>query len=290
MGEEAWYRRGSGLLAWTYEFCQRVLLPSLPLLDLTLNLVLVRRIVSRRLSSAIIIEDDADWDLNLRSTLEYMALGSQTLLDTPSDDPPHSPYGDGWDLMWFGHCASSTIKGDDRRFIIRNDPNVPSREHRTNYGEIPDMSPYDDNTRIMFFTAGNTCTYSYALSYHGAAKILKYLSIDIFNKPIDFGLREMCEKQNRGFKCISVFPQIFGEHKPAGANERDSDIDDRNITSVRTKGYSHNTVHSTRLNLEHLIDGQTDLIENQYGEDPHLPGPITTEYRTVVKEKEVQNN
>ncbi|CAF9941069.1 MAG: hypothetical protein ALECFALPRED_008980 [Alectoria fallacina] len=243
-----------------------------------------KEIVRGRLSSALIIEDDADWDLNLRSMMEYIALGSQTLLDTPHGKTPRSPYGDGWDLMWFGHCASSTIKGDDRRFIMKNDPNVPPPQHRANYGQIPDMSSYDNNTRIMFFTAGNTCTYSYALSYHGAAKILKYLSMDIYNKPIDFGLREMCDKEDRGFKCLSVFPQIFGEHKPAGADERDSDIDPGNRASVRTKGYSHNTVHSTRLNVEHLIDGRMDLLENQYGEDPQLEGPIVTEYRTSLEE------
>lgn len=242
-----------------------------------------KEIVRRRLSSALLIEDDADWDVNLRSMMEYVALGSQSLLDTPQDKAPRSPYGDGWDLMWFGHCASSTIKGDDRRFIMKNDPNVPHPDHRANYGDIPDMSPYDDNTRIMFFTAGNTCTYSYALSYHGAAKILKYLSMDIYNKPIDFGLREMCEKKERGFKCISVFPQIFGEHKPAGASERDSDIDPGNRTSVRAKGYSHNTVHSTRLNIEYLIDGRMDLLENQYGEDPELEGPIIAEYFTGLE-------
>lgn len=263
---------------------------SLRSLDLTLNLSFFFRIVSKRLSSAIIIEDDADWDVNIRSMMEYIALGSQTLLDTPQSETPHSPYGDGWDLIWLGHCASSTIKGDDRRFIIRNDPNTPPQKHRANYGDIPDMSPYDDHTRIMFFTAGNTCTYSYALSYHGAAKILKYLSIDIFNRPIDYGLREMCEKKDRGFKCISVFPQIFGEHKPAGADERDSDIDLQNKSSVRVKGYSHNTVHSTRLNVEHLIDGRMDLVENQYGEDPQLDGPIVTEYRTGVQQQKQSNS
>ena len=244
------------------------------------------RIVRKRLSSALIIEDDADWDLNLKPMMEYIALGSQTLLDTPQDEAPHSPYGDGWDLIWLGHCASSTINGDGRRFILRNDPNVPPIKHRVNYGEIPEMSTYDENTRIMFFTAGNTCTYAYALSHHGAAKILKYLSIDIFNKPIDYGLREMCDKKERGFKCLSVFPQVFGEHKPAGANTRDSDIaDSQNRSGVRTKGYSFNTVHSTRLNLEHLIDGRMDLLENQYGEDPKLQGPIFAEYRSGLEEQ-----
>ena len=242
------------------------------------------------MSSAIIIEDDADWDANLRSMMEYIALGSQSLLDTPHDEAPHSPYGDGWDLIWLGHCATSTIKGDDRRFIMRNDPSVPPQEHRTNYGDTPDMSPYDEHTRIMFFTSGDTCTYSYALSYHGAAKILKYLSIDIYNKPVDFGLHDMCEDQDRGFKCISVFPQVFGEHKPAGANGRDSDIDDRNLTSVRTKGFSYNTVHSTRMNLEHLLDGRMDKVENQYGEDTVMDGPITTEYRTGTQDEAIQRN
>ena len=250
-----------------------------PVLGRMLNMLLIVRIIRRRLSSAVIIEDDADWDSNLRSTLEYLALGSQALLDTPQDKPPLSPYGDGWDMIWFGHCATSTIKGDDRRFIMKNDPNVAPSKHRANYGDVPDMSPYDEHTRIVFFSAGNTCTYSYALSYHGAAKILKYLSMDIFNMPIDYGLREMCETPDRGFKCISVFPQIFGEHKPAGANERDSDIAGSDKTSVRTKGYSLNTVHSTRLNVEHLMDGRLDLVENQYGEDPHLEGPIVVEYR-----------
>ena len=240
----------------------------------------------------MIIEDDADWDLNLRSMMEYFALGSQTLLDTSQDEnkAPRSPYGDGWDLLWFGHCASSTAEGDDRRVVIRNDPNVPPPEHRLNYGEVPNMSLYDNNTRIIFFSAGSTCTYAYALSYRGAIKVLDYLAIDIFNQPVDFGLHDMCEKKDRGFKCISVFPQIFGDHKPAGSQDRDTDMTNRNITGVREKGFTYNTVHSTRLNSKHLIDGRTDLVENQYGKDPHLGEPISIEYRTGVEEGKLQSH
>lgn len=277
-------------MAWTHELCQRVFLPSLRLLDHKLNLFLCSRIVRRRLSSAIIIEDDADWDVNLRSMMENIALGSQTLLDTPQDKAPRSPYGDGWDLMWFGHCASSTIEGDDRRIIMRNDPNVPPEKHRVNYGDVPDMSPYDENTRIVFFSAGNTCTYSYALSYRGAAKILKYLAIDIFNQPVDYGLRDMCQNEDRGFKCISVFPQIFGDHKPAGSQGRDSDIDERNMSSVRDRGFTYNIVHSTRLNLDPLIDERMDLVGNQYGENPQLGKPISIEYRTGMEEEGIHTS
>ena len=38
MGEETRYRRRRRLLAWAYEFCERVLLPSLRFLNLTLTL------------------------------------------------------------------------------------------------------------------------------------------------------------------------------------------------------------------------------------------------------------
>ena len=40
LGAETWYRRSRGLLAWTHEFCQRVPLPSIPYLNIMLNLSL----------------------------------------------------------------------------------------------------------------------------------------------------------------------------------------------------------------------------------------------------------
>ena len=98
------------------------------------------RIVSRNLSSALILEDDVDWDIRLRSQLRAFALATQALtqplqsfLDSYADPtyPPYkaptgpsepvyhfmdslpttlqpstSPYGDNWDVLHIGHCGT----------------------------------------------------------------------------------------------------------------------------------------------------------------------------------------
>ncbi len=242
-------------------------------------MMVIFSVARNRLATALVMEDDADWDVEFRTQLEYIALGSQVLQDTPKDKTPQSPYGDDWDLIWLGHCANAPVEYDDRRFLMKNDKTVTPYDHRTNYGTIPDMLHYYDNTtRIMYWSQGGTCTYSYALSLHGARKMLKWLSMDIYSGPIDFGLNDMCGKKERGFKCIGVFPQIIADHKPAGAGNKDTDIGDGG-DNIRQKGFSYNIVQSTRLNVDALTDGDMDRVVSQWPEeDPHLTGPIVTEY------------
>ena len=99
------------------------------------------RIVSRNLTSALILEDDVDWDIRLKSQLRTFAeavralsqplsVGSlsayadssyppskaaedsldPTLMyvgDLPSTVAPKmSPYGDNWDVLHIGHCGT----------------------------------------------------------------------------------------------------------------------------------------------------------------------------------------
>lgn len=237
-------------------------------------------IVKDHLSTALIFEDDSDWDVDFRSQLERYALGSQYISNSIDGTQSHSPYGDDWDLMWLGHCSSTPIEGDDRRFIIENDPTAPPGKSRMNFGGVPDMSPYDNSTRIMFPAEGGICLYSYALSYRGAQKILYYLSMSIFSSPVDFGFSDMCGKKERNFKCISVFPQMVDSHRSAGPDSRDTDIGGRG-GGYRKRGYTANIVHSTRLNADHLINGYMDKIENQYEKDmDQVRDPIKLSWRT----------
>ena len=244
------------------------------------HLSIAHKIIENNLASAMILEDDADWDVALRSQLEHFALGSQSLLETSTKTVPFSPYGDGWDMIWLGHCASQPANDDWRRFLMKNDPTVTPPNHRANWAETPqDMSKYDNSTRIIYFSKGGTCTYSYGLSYHGAQKLLKWLSMEIYGKAIDFGLHDMCSKPDRNFKCIGVFPQLVGEHKMAGGSSRDTDIG-AGGTQSRKMGFSYNIVHSTRMNADALIDGRFDDVVSQWPEDtPILTGPIVTEFR-----------
>ncbi|KAL8772992.1 MAG: hypothetical protein Q9209_002012 [Squamulea sp. 1 TL-2023] len=236
-------------------------------------------IVNNRLSSALIFEDDADWDISFRSQLVNFARGSQWLLNTPSGNTPRSPYGDNWDLLWLGHCALAPIKDDPRRVLLENDPSTTPFNHRFNLGEIPDMTHYDNTTRIVYATDGGTCLYAYALSYRGAQKILFHLSMSYYNRPVDFGIHDMCNDHSRGFRCIGIFPQIVDSHRGAGSSLKDSDISKGDEVD-RKKGFSYNIVRSTRLNVEHLIDGEDAKIESQWpGEVPELEGPVKVSFR-----------
>lgn len=72
--------------------------------------------MEENLESALILEDDVDWDVRLKPQLELIAEGSRSLLTSPDLEatrfstpmakaPFTSPYGPGWDLMWLGHCG-----------------------------------------------------------------------------------------------------------------------------------------------------------------------------------------
>ena len=240
------------------------------------------RIVNDGLSTALVIEDDADWDLYLKDQLGLFAQGCQYVTGTSSSSPPHSPYGDNWDLLWLGHCSCQIKVNDQRRFIIENDQTVPSPDHRINFSDsIPDMQKegFDNSTRVIFEANYGVCTYSYALSNRGAKKLLRYQNNMSQFLPIDLGLAKMC-KEESDFLCVGVFPQIIDSHKAAGASAKDSDIVDYGKDGeTRDKGFTFNIVHSVRLNLDRLLKGEKvgqGMTWRQWPEDPLIEGPART--------------
>ncbi|KAK7987106.1 glycosyltransferase family 25 protein [Apiospora saccharicola] len=98
----------------------------------------IRTMVEENISSALILEDDADWDVRLKQQLMDIAEGGRLLLNMAKQEPafqannlpagrhetapavsdgttvtpqsapvPHSPYGDDWDILWLGHCGET---------------------------------------------------------------------------------------------------------------------------------------------------------------------------------------
>ncbi|KAK0654008.1 family 25 putative glycosyltransferase [Cercophora samala] len=92
----------------------------------------LQRIVRENLTSALILEDDADWDIRLKQQMQVFAQAARALTQpTPkasstgkplSATEPQSeisisqiptnlrsrltPYGDNWDVLWLGHCGT----------------------------------------------------------------------------------------------------------------------------------------------------------------------------------------
>ena len=140
-------------------------------------------IIDNNLSSGLIVEDDADWDINIKTQLTRFALGTRHILDASTSSEPLSPYGDNWDMLWIGHCAQSSPEQPFARFIIENDTTVRAPNHRWHLWN-PEKTlthdlPHNRSSRVVYRSAGGCCSFAYALSYTGARK---YISEPIFPK------------------------------------------------------------------------------------------------------------
>jgi GR25 family glycosyltransferase involved in LPS biosynthesis len=255
------------------------------------HLNIMQKMVRERINTALIFEDDADWDVALKSQMYHFAQGSRWLLNDTSGTTPQSPYGDGWDVLWVGHCSVHSLQTDNRRWVIRDDPTVTPPGFRGSLLKPWDLSHWEsgpngnNHTRIVFKSGYGFCTASWAISLRGAEKILYSLSMVPFSQPVDLGVGDMCKDNTMNITCISPFPNIVGVSKPAGGIERGSDIgaegsnrgneyvrrDDKKAQSkAREKATSERVVFSTRLNMQRLLNGSTEF-ESGY---PDFVGPL----------------
>lgn len=217
-------------------------------------------IVARSVATTLIFEDDADWDVSLKSQLVQFALGSQWILENAADlstppRDPYSPYGDGWDILWLGNCAAKADESDSRRWIIEDDSTTDPLPLRM-YGIGPDDNYWNSSTRLVFSQSYGVCTTSYAVSLAGAKKMLYHLSMSPFNSPIDLGLSELCEKKKSSFTCVGVWPPMIGVFRPEGKASGASDIETTENDHFEP-AYAERIIFSTRLNMDRLLRGET---------------------------------
>jgi hypothetical protein len=147
---------------------------------------------------------------------------------------------------------------NNRRWVIPGDPTVVPFHARGGIDK-PDMSPWDNTTRIVFAANNGCCMISYAISLRGAEKALYHLSMLPYNGPIDWGFSDACRDRKSSFTCISPYPTLTGTYRPAGNSSKYSDIEiegDSDRTVFET-GYTENLVFSARMNIDRLLTGQT---------------------------------
>jgi hypothetical protein len=208
------------------------------------------------MSSALIMEDDMDWDIRLLKQLPEFARGVRTLSNISLTTSQHSPYGDDWDILWPGHCGEVVPEDDNRRFVISNDETVAPKEHQP---WIIELNNYPEGTRIVHKTGSPICSFAYAVSYRGAQKLLLALAVNKQGSlPLDNLLSFFCRDRYLDIQCYSVQPMLFSHHRPAGTANKDSDILNGDASVTREKGFTEQIVLSAKLNLEQMITGSED--------------------------------
>jgi hypothetical protein len=190
-----------------------------------------------------------------------LARGSRFLLDT-GNKVPHSPYGDGWKMLWLGHCHTEPKHDDYRRWVIPRDPTVAPAGFRWNFG-APEMSRWnegsnpDPQARVVYVQEYGWCISGYAVTRQAAEMIIYKTSMIPFNAAIDGGMGNMCKDGSLdNFTCIATFPRLIGKSTPAGPQDRSSDIGTYE-GEIQVDSKSENVMFSARQNLLRLINGET---------------------------------
>ncbi|KAK5653009.1 hypothetical protein OQA88_9295 [Cercophora sp. LCS_1] len=188
-------------------------------------------IIQKNLTTALILEDDADWDIRLKSQLQIFAQAAHAFtqpspqpfsstfpLDSPSElslsqlptalRPKLTPYGDAFDVLWLGHCGTSLPQPiPDNispsppplpllRVTIPNDPTVPAPKDMKPHpfalkDEIADL--YPPHTRVVHASKATACTQAYAVSQQGARKLLWRFGLETLTNGWDFMLKDWCD-------------------------------------------------------------------------------------------------
>ncbi|KAF2121036.1 hypothetical protein BDV96DRAFT_672175 [Lophiotrema nucula] len=263
----------------------------------------IHAVVEQRLTTALIMEDDLDWDIRLRDQLRTFALSTRALLQPLSilladradptfpqhDDtreivnisfsdlpetarPRTSLYGDHWDVLWLGHCRMEYPSVFDEayslgRVVQSNDPTVPSRNYMHGEWESAKFTDdYPDHTRVTHHAKLPLCSHAYAITQRAARVILFELSIERYTDPFDVSLAQLCEGQRgpeRKLTCITTQPALFKHWKPRGWVNSASDIANLRDEWKDVAG-SEIIRWSVGVNMERLVRGETGDWIDQY--------------------------
>lgn len=269
----------------------------------------MRQIVRDKVSSALIFEDDADWDVRIVDQMQQFAVATKELLkhgsqDKKDDQRTNSPYGEGWDMLWIGHCGG--FQGNTSsvpHYIIRDDETVPptmaiddmllnitpyihwnpdvpgppctAHAGRDPAGKLCDSPRLAPRDRIVQERAKPVCTAAYAISYQGARKMLARnggLSLTDVFAPVDQGFGDVCsgatDLPGERTRCFTPSPPYIRGYKAKGMETGDSDIRPTGAKGEkRTVGWSKGIMQSARLNANSIVSGVNFPAEDQYVRD-----------------------
>lgn len=176
-----------------------------------LHLQTIYQIVHYRFATTLILEDDADWDISIKQQLSRVAPLIHQVTGS-NQRSGESPYGDAWDLLWFGHCYDTIPSTIPASYLDETLPSSPLyRENSGGYTLFP------QRLRMVYMSEAPACVYAYALTYSAATKI-NQLAREFAGHPVKKHIseqyRDWCKQGI--LQCVTVNPELFHDHKQAG--------------------------------------------------------------------------
>ncbi|KAK3615542.1 hypothetical protein LTR56_026532 [Elasticomyces elasticus] len=172
------------------------------------HMELLKLVLQNGYGSALILEDDMDWDTRVRNQTRVIAGAIRAL--TNEDDNGQAPYGLGWDVLWMGHCGD-TANINRPMFTFRDHTTVPPNEYRNELDRHITMN-IREGERSVYYSENAACSFAYAVSAKGAEKLL-LLASSRHGGAFDSMLMGACRAEE--LTCVSVNPEVFTSYHPA---------------------------------------------------------------------------
>jgi hypothetical protein len=208
---------------------------------------MLKYVIASGFSTAFIIEDDVDWDVDIKDQIRLISDNVRTLTNAAATDT--NPYGSGWDLLWLGHCGERSDV-DDSHVDYPDPTRIASDAYAGWSKEFLAENPPAGYRRIQQ-AVQPVCTFGYGITKHSAQKILALLSRGA-DESYDVALQHQCISGS--LNCLVVNPQIMVHYEPpnglgyvSAVHEGDgqgSSAEDEVFETV--KGTTANIVHSAR--------------------------------------------
>ncbi|GAM89592.1 hypothetical protein ANO11243_076310 [Dothideomycetidae sp. 11243] len=183
---------------------------------------LLKFVIQNKWGSALIMEDDMDWDVRIRQQTAMIAQGTRELArkrddwesrpHNRTDDNPHSPYGDTWDVLWMGHCSDPPRA---KPLVVWPDATVIARQRYAGIDRLV-TTVLEEGERSVHRSVNPVCTFAYAISAAGARKVLAIASTGK-GGAFDLMLNHNCKQGT--LDCVSVNPEVFDPYHPADGDK-----------------------------------------------------------------------
>lgn len=183
------------------------------------HLDLLQHVIHENYSTALIVEDDVDWAVEIKDQL--WTLSEKVREFTEVDSTNADPYGNAWDVLWLGHCGEIWKQEAHPHTLSWPDATAGRREDWRGVFDPGWLIDLPEGHRSIYWSDQPMCTFAFAVSRAGALRILD-LAGQGGAEAYDIELQGLC--RSKKLKCISVVDQLFHHYRPAPEFGQGSDI------------------------------------------------------------------
>ncbi|EOD44296.1 glycosyltransferase family 25 protein [Neofusicoccum parvum] len=217
--------------------------------------------------TALIIEDDVDWDIRLKSQqIPLVASAFRALL--PDAKYPAYPYGHpkNWDLLYMGHCGDywhGMDVGFEKGHVVPE--NLTATPHIAFHDEsLPDfdnLHPWTtsllanlnvtERMRLVHRSRFPLCTFAYAVTRHSANRLLTELAGSESSRPGDhaYDITILRGCISDGLRCWSINPELF-HHVPGDSIIAGIEHTPERIPPVDESGWDQMQMRGETTNID----------------------------------------